>query len=274
MLQKNNKKLVERAKNYPFEIPDNSYVLINGNPLKLKKYDYGNILNCVIIKNGNEIKVNEYLEKENINKSLNIVTRYPVLGFGSNSSPTQLSHKFSDLSRNEIIPAVKAQLHDFDVVYSAHFSPYGSIPATLQYSPDTIVNVFVTFLTYSQILQMNKTESIGVNYSLGKLSNIKLILEGGAILHDIRAYISLRGCLFINNSNISLEKVSAQRRKFPQMNEIEVLEYVKKSLSQDKDLDLFILENIKNPEIREERNSYLKQISTKFSFEDFEILEC
>ena len=185
-----------------------------------------------------------------------------------------MSHKFSDLSRNEIIPAVKAQLHDFDVVYSAHFSPYGSIPATLQYSPDTIVNVFVTFLTHSQVLQMNKTENIGVNYSLGKLSNIKLILEGGSILHDIRAYISLRGCLFINNSNISLEKVSAQRRKFPQMNEIEVLEYVKKSLNQDKDLDLFILENIKNPEVREERNGYLKKISTNFSFKDFEILEC
>ena len=81
MLQKNNKKLVERAKKYPFETPDNSYVLINGNPLKLKRYDYDNILNCVIIKNENEIKVNEYLEKENINKFLNIVTRYPVPGF-------------------------------------------------------------------------------------------------------------------------------------------------------------------------------------------------
>ena len=53
------------------------------------------------------------------------------------------------------------------------------------------------------------------------------------------------------------------------MDEVEVLTLVKNIINKDKDLDTFILENIKNPEIKEERIKYLKRMSRGFSYKQW-----
>ena len=59
--------------------------------------------------------------------------RTPVLAYGSNAAPEVLSRKLA-LSDQPVL-VVPARLREFDVVYSAHISPYGAVPATLQRSP-------------------------------------------------------------------------------------------------------------------------------------------
>jgi len=81
--------------------------------------------------------------------------------------------------------------------------------------------------------------------------------------------LSLHGCLFINNTYIALSAVNARNRIFPSMDEVEVLTLVKNIINKDKDLDTFILENIKNPEIKEERIKYLKRMSRGFSYKQW-----
>jgi len=264
------RKMIEKAKSYPFDVPNYSYVFINGEILKLVKFEpTSSLMDSIVQVNGVKQRLEKYLYSKKIDLTHDLPDRFPVLAYGSNASFMQLREKFSNFNDDVIIPVIKAHLFDFDVVYSAHFSPYGSIPATLQYSPKTVVEIFVTYLTESQLTHMHETESLGINYGFGKLSNIKLVLENSITLHEILTYLSLHGCLFINNTYIALSAVNARNRIFPSMDEVEVLTLVKNIINKDKDLDTFILENIKNPEIKEERIKYLKRMSRGFSYKQW-----
>ena len=116
---------------------------------------------------------------------------------------------------------------------------------------------------------MHKTESLNVNYIFAKLRETRLELEGGAVLNEFFTYLSLHGCLYVDNF-ISLEAVPATNKVFPQMSEVEVLNLVKDLLGEDKDLDTFILDNVKSPEKREERIKRLKKYSKSFSYKHWE----
>ena len=48
--------------------------------------------------------------------------RTPVLAIGSNQSPQRLAQKFGH-DASHVIPVQRAQLADFDVVFSAHTAP-------------------------------------------------------------------------------------------------------------------------------------------------------
>ena len=101
--------LIAHALSYPFPAPDHSFV-----------YE----------KRGwRRLQISEF----------NLKQRIPVLAAGSNQSPEQLIRKYADYSEFGAIPAQRGQLFDFDVVYAAHLTGYGSIPATFQRSQGTIV---------------------------------------------------------------------------------------------------------------------------------------
>ena len=65
--------------------------------------------------------------------------RVPVLAAGSNQSHEQLARKYAGREefKGTVIPAWRGRLHDFDTVYAAKFTAYGSVPATFQHSPST-----------------------------------------------------------------------------------------------------------------------------------------
>ncbi|MCW7080290.1 MAG: hypothetical protein OCU16_04250 [Candidatus Methanospirare jalkutatii] len=262
------RKMIERAKNYPFDIPNYSYVFINGNAFKLVKFNLHSLMDSIIQVNEGRQKLRRYLHLKKIDLSLDFPDCFPVLAYGSNASFMQLQEKFSNFNDHVVIPVIKAYLFDFDVVYSAHYSPYGSIPATLQYSPKTVVKTFVAYLTKPQLDHLHETEK---NYCFGKLFNIQLVLENNAVLREIFAYLSLHNCLYINGTHIALSAINAKNRIFPQMNEVEVLTLVRDIIEKDKDLDTFILENIRNPKIREERIKKLKLMSRKFSYKYWKV---
>lgn len=161
---------VTHAKAYPFHIPDDSYVLgkdgwrpVN-DPADTHEHTQG---------------------------------RHAVIASGSNASPDRLAIKFADHAHllSDPIPVTQAQLHDFDSVYSAHFSGYGSIPATLAHAPGAMAEVFVTWLTDAQLNRMHETEAVGVNYDFVKLTDIRLLNEYGGGFTQAHAYMSKRGCL-------------------------------------------------------------------------------
>jgi hypothetical protein len=81
--------------------------------------------------------------------------RAPVLAAGSNQSSEQLIRKYGHMADIGIIPAQRGRLADFDCVYAAYMSSYGSVPATFQRSPGTVVTVFVLWLTEAQLVRMH-----------------------------------------------------------------------------------------------------------------------
>lgn len=179
-------------------------------------------------------------------------SRTPVLAYGSNAAPKVLSRKLA-LSDQPVL-VIPARLCEFDVVYSAHISPYGAIPATLQRSPGTEVQVHVIYMTDAQIGVISATEP---NYEPRLLEDIELRLEDGEGLGEVSAYISRHGCLLVDDSEVALAAVLASGRTLTAMSEPEAMEQVRSSLCPQVELDAFVLANVTDPALSQARSAQL-----------------
>src|ERR1700687_4116749 len=105
---------------YPFDVPDGPY-----------------IWHCGVREEIDAAHLEDPFE-------LRVAGRVPVLAIGSNSSPSQLSRKFTDPSFNDPkspdsrILVYRARVPDMDIVYAAHIASYGSLPATIMSKPGCI----------------------------------------------------------------------------------------------------------------------------------------
>jgi hypothetical protein len=178
--------------------------------------------------------------------------RTPVLAYGSNAAPKVLSRKLA-LSDQPVL-VVPARLREFDVVYSAHISPYGAIPATLQGSPGTEVRVHVIYMTSAQIGVISATEP---NYEPELLEGIACQVEDGEELNEVSAYISRHGCLLVDDAELALAAVQARDRTFAAITEPEAMELVRSSLCPDTDLETFVLGNVTDPNLSQARTTQL-----------------
>src|SRR4051794_30143021 len=131
--------------------------------------------------------------------------RSRLLVYGSNASPEALARKLA-LSSDPVL-VEPAWLHDFDVVYSAHFSPYGAVPATLQGSPGTTVRVAVIHLPPEQLRLVSATEP---NYELTSFSTATCKLPDGETVTQLSAYLSRHGCLLADGDEVALVAVPAR----------------------------------------------------------------
>ena len=97
--------ILERARDYPYWAPKRSYTWDTRAEMdNVRPFDPNLVQHC-----------------------------WPVLAVGSNRSP-QLSRKFKEFNVGPI--AVQyGRIADFDVVYAAHISAYGAVPAMLQRAP-------------------------------------------------------------------------------------------------------------------------------------------
>jgi hypothetical protein len=149
--------------------------------------------------------------------------RSPLLSYGANSAPEALARKLAPLPGVEM-PVVRAELQDFDVVYSAHVSPYGAVPATLHESPGTTAPVFFIHPTPEQRQLLTASEP---NYDLVEVAGIA-------------AYRSKHGCLELDGSLVALAAVRSQGRTLPEFDEPAVLERLRAHLEPQLSLEDFI----------------------------------
>lgn len=136
--------------------------------------------------------------------------RQPLLAYGSNAAPEALARKL--VAAPELpLPLIRAELEDFDAVYSNHFSPYGAVPATLHPSPGTSLRVFVAYPTDEQRRLLATTEP---NYERQRLTDIELELELGEPMTEIDAFLSRHGPLLLDGSPLALSAIPARGRRF------------------------------------------------------------
>ncbi len=162
--------------------------------------------------------------------------RRSLLCYGANAAPAMLARKLAPLP-HEPLPLLRAELVGFDVVYSAHVSPYGAVPATLQVSPGTRVPVFVAYATAVQEQLLSETEP---NYELRRLHDPELVADRVGALDGVDAYISRHGCLALEGGAVALAAVEAEDRRLPALDEAEVLERVRQILAPELDLETFV----------------------------------
>lgn len=180
--------------------------------------------------------------------------RLPLLAYGSNAAPKALAHKLA-LSDDPVLVA-PAWLHDFDVVYSAHISPYGAVPATLQHSPGTAARVHVAHVTKEQLVLVSATEP---NYEPTVLEGIDCRLDGAEPVADLSAYMSRHGCLLIDGSEVALSAVQATGRRFAELSEPQVLEHVRAQVCPAESMETFVLGNVTDPDLSDARSGLLSR---------------
>ncbi|HEX7278911.1 MAG TPA: hypothetical protein VF255_04720 [Solirubrobacterales bacterium] len=185
--------ILERALAYPYATPDRSYLYLDGEARELP------------------------------GAGSDLSARTPLLSYGANAAPDALARKLAAMPGVEM-PVMRSELEGFDVVYSAHVSPYGAVPATLQESPGTTAPVFVVYPTEAQRALLTASEP-----------NYDLVEVGGTA-----AYRSKHGCLSIDGSPVALAAVRSAGRALPELDEPAVLERVRAHLAPEQDLAEFV----------------------------------
>lgn len=214
--------VVERALGYPYDAPWHPFVQLR----------------------------HETLEPDEV--EIDLEERTAMLAYGSNAAPEVLARKLA-LSDQPVL-VVPAWLDDFDVVYSAHISPYGAVPATLQRSPGTRVRVHLVYMTSAQVGLVSATEP---NYESARLEDAVCRLEEGESIVGPAAYLSRHGCLLDQDNEIALSAVQASGRAFPALGEDEVLERLRARFCPDEGLETFVLTNVTDPSLSQARSTQL-----------------
>jgi len=191
---------------------------------------------------------------------IDLERRAALLAYGSNGSPEVLARKLA-LSADPVL-VEPAWLHDFDVVYSAHISPYGAIPATLQRSLGTAVRVAVLHLTAEQLRLISATEP---NYAATELTGVRCELPDGELRSELAVYLSHHGCLLVDGAEVALVAVPARRRRFAEMSEPKVLEHARATLCPDESIDAFVLGSVTDPDLAGARGSQLPRRAAALS---------
>jgi len=198
--------ILKRALDYPYAVPDRSYLYRDGKALDLPA------------------------------GSLDLAGRSPLLAYGANAAPSALARKLAPLP-DIAMPVLRAELADFDVVYSAHVSPYGAIPGTLQRSRGAVAPAFVVYPSEEQLALLSATEP---NYELRRLNEVACRLEEGGSLREIDAFVSRHGCLTLDESEVGVAAVAAANRLLPALTEREVQTRVRDLLEPQASLEDFV----------------------------------
>jgi hypothetical protein len=189
--------ILRRALAYPFPTPERSYLYLEGKAAELPAEDP------------------------------HLSGRTPLLSYGANAAPEALARKLASLPGLEL-PVLRAELEGFDVVYSAHVSPYGAVPATLVESPGTVAPVFVLHPTAEQRELLTASE---LNYDLVEMEGIE-------------AFRSKHGHLLLEGSAVALAAIRSRGRTLPELDQPAVLERVRATLEPELTLEEFVLTSI------------------------------
>lgn len=185
--------ILERALAYPYAAPDRSYLYRDGEAHDLPE------------------------------DGPDLAGRTSLLSYGANSAPEALARKLAPLP-GVGLPVLRGELDGFDVVYSAHVSPYGAVPATLIESPGTTAPVSVLHPTIEQRGLLTASEP---NYDLVEVNGIA-------------AYRSKHGYLQLDGSPVALAAVRSSGRTLPELDQPAILERVRARLDPDLSLEEFV----------------------------------
>ena len=249
------------AKLYPYPRPYRSYLFADGHALELDSYASDPFETGVVIQGDRVTAAKQALGNLGIKSFCPLLERTAVLAYGSNGAPSQLARKFSDLP-GTVIPVLSAELANYDVVYSAHFTHYGSLPATIAISPGTTLKTLVAYLTPRQLSVLHRTEVGPSKTNSGHYTyrylNAAVTMSNGERLDGIPAYTSRHGACGLKGLPIALNEIVAINRQFSACDQVKMLEQAQILLEPRQKLDSFLLNLINEPAIRSKYNDRLR----------------
>lgn len=235
---------VERALTYPYHIPDHPFV-----------YEHGRW---------------HPADAERI--AALVAGRTPVIACGSNRSPEQLARKYADFA-DVTIPVERAWLEDFDVVFAAHITGYGSVAANLQHVPGARVEVSITWLSDALMERMHATEGRGADYDYARLDGLALTTEHGETRDTAFAYVYRKGSLAIEADHAGLAEIAAENRPHRSLRQREALDHVRQRVGRAIALEDFIHETIADTGLRRAREALLQEDAIPFRWRRWSVID-
>lgn len=197
--------------------------------------------------------------------------RTAVMALGSNRSPEQLTRKFC--TGYGAVAVSLARIGGFDVVYSAHVSRYGAVPATIHPAPGVTAEVSVTWLDDRQLARMHETEAVGVNYDYGVFTGIVLTLDDGGVLDSVYSYVGRRGALRHDGEPVAMAEAAAGGRIFAARDQIGVQSLVRDRVAAGQDLDAMIAGHAADADSRQRTTAAISADAVPFVFGGFRVLD-
>jgi hypothetical protein len=177
-------------------------------------------------------------------EAIDVAGRRALLAYGANASPEALTRKLAHLPPRPIA-VLRVALSGWDVVYSAHVTRYGSVPAAVVPSPGTVASVHLVFPDDEQLEAIAMTE--GQNYRLEQLAGFGAELEiGGEAPAEIDAFIGVHGPLLLDGSPVALAAIPATGRTFPALSTPEMIDRVRATIHPELSLTEFVLHHVKH----------------------------
>lgn len=199
------------------------------------------------------------LERAELNEAIKSNPHW-ILSYGSNSAKSQLIDKFKD--EDEKIYGIDATLEGYDVVFGAHVSRKGYVPATLASSSKTSVPCHILLLTDGQLGILNVSE--GIKYKTYELEKVKGVIKlkhpfEDKAIGEVKTYFLKNNYLSSNGNPIALSVVQASGRIWPDKTEKELLSFLAKR--ENLSCDAFVEKLKKNESFRHRIKESLGSLS-------------
>jgi hypothetical protein len=234
---------VERATTYPYHIPDHAFVFEHG------RWHAADDERIAGLTRG----------------------RAPVIACGSNRSPEQLARKYADFE-HVVIPVERAWVDDFDVVFAAHITGYGSIAANLQHVPGARVEVSITWLSDELMERMHATEGRGASYDYARIEGLTLRTEHGETRDTAFAYVYRHGSLNVAGDHAGLHEIAAENRPHRSLRQREAIAHVQARIGRACALEDFIHETVADAGLRHERETLLQEDAIAFRWSRWSVV--
>lgn len=187
----------------------------------------------------------------------------PVVGYGSNPAPSQLARKFApgSFEGHAVVPVMKGELRDFDVVWTPLFVGYGALPATIAPSPGTTVEVWVTWLDAAAEARMDDSEGTGHLYAVVDLPPGSYRFDGPDP-ETLAAYFACAGTLAPGGTALAVAGVPAIGRSFRAVDETGALAAVMPALGWTGSALELVMANLTDVGGRAARNEAIKGLGS------------
>lgn len=230
---------ISRAWGYPWERPQHAFIFLGGVARPLGAWSAEAPQDARLGRGSAATPLADGLAAAGIDPDRwSAEPRTGLLAYGSNAAPSQLLRKYPDAS-GRAIPVTEVVVDDVDVVFSAHLTSYGSLPATIHRTPGARAHLAVTWLTDEERSTMHRTE--GGNYRLEEVPG----------LPKVSAYVSDHGAALLDGEICGLSAVTVAATGRRRLTQREALEAVARGYFSDLDAAGLTLSVIADPETRQ-----------------------
>jgi hypothetical protein len=235
---------------YPYAREPGSYLFING-----AAYPYVELSNDLLA-HGSVRVGSTTVATMKLLQTLGLADRItrqrtPVISYGANAAVSALTRKYVAPGVREpaVVPVTRAQLRDYDVVWSPHLVFNGAMPSTIVRSRGTVVEVWIIWLDDLELKRMHETEGAGTLYSYGTLSASRLDSDV-PLSEPPHVYVDCYGALALDGVVQAVGGVPAKRRRFPAVDSEQAMRGVAPYIGWTGSVFALLLDNVRSPSRR------------------------